>query len=226
MDSKEIKMYSSALSACLLFRDTEPALIYEALSAPGSSIEKFDAAEMIFSGGSSEKKLGIILYGKAVITKGDDRILLKNIGKGDLFGAATLFSDTIEIYTEIKAKTPVQILFICEEGVKALMAKSPAFSIRYVEILSEKIRFLNHKLDAFTTEGSQTRFAKYLLDHEKGGTLLIPASYDKLAKTLGIGRASLYRAMDILASKDIIVREKKQILIRDKTRLQKMTENK
>ncbi len=52
-----------------------------------------------------------------------------------------------------------------------------------------------------------------------GERVRLPGSMSELAQTLGVGRASLYRAFDVLEEEDILRRDGRTILVRNAERL-------
>ena len=69
---------------------------------------------------------------------------------------------------------------------------------------------------AYTGGSAECRLAMYLLDNQQDGVppkVTLPFGMNKLAELLGIGRASLYRAMETLEKKGIVAREGKCIAI-------------
>ena len=69
---------------------------------------------------------------------------------------------------------------------------------------------------AYTGGSAECRLAMYLLDNQQDGVppkVTLPFGMNKLAELLGIGRASLYRAMETLEKKGIAAREGKCIAI-------------
>jgi DNA-binding IclR family transcriptional regulator len=58
--------------------------------------------------------------------------------------------------------------------------------------------YLNKKITVFTAGSAERKLACFMLDHISGNTFTPPTSMKRLSDMLGIGRASLYRAIDSL----------------------------
>lgn len=168
----------------------------------------------IIGSSKSCSALGLILYGTVLVyRKGCGQpVLLQRLSEGKLFGASTLFSDSAEYITELKAGTDCMVFFIPYEIVKELITSEPSFAINYVTFLSGKIRFLNERMNELSAPSILQKLASFLL-REEGN---IAVSKVQLASALGIGRASLYRALDELTAKGFITSDGKRVIIRDR----------
>jgi DNA-binding MarR family transcriptional regulator len=67
----------------------------------------------------------------------------------------------------------------------------------------------------FTAGSAEKKLASFILDHERDGIFSPPCSMIDLASMLGMGRASLYRAMDQLISQGWIEKKNKVFMITD-----------
>ena len=112
-----------------------------------------------------------------------------------------------------------------EELLKALFQKDFRLTEAYLSYLTERILFLNRRIDAFTAGSAAQRLAAYLLTQsvplEGGGLGLCWSSGNRLAQALNVGRASLYRAIDQLEESGLIQKEQKTLRILDAERLKK-----
>ncbi len=164
------------------------------------------------------------IAGIAVIAKGaaevlsdasSTGILLRTIPAGGLFGAATLYTVGQHYETVIRAKGTCQILLIPEATVKRLIVSNGRLAENYIRFLSERICFLNQKLTAFTAGSAEAKLAVYLteLPGRTDGVRTLPLSLSALADSLGMGRASLYRALCKFESSGLIERHGKNIRI-------------
>ena len=99
------------------------------------------------------------------------------------------------------------------------MARFPAVGYNYVAYLSQRIWFLNEKIDALAAGSAEGKLAQYLLTHSRGGWMEWDCSATGLAKRLGVSRASLYRALDTLTASGAIRREAAGIRLLDEKRL-------
>ena len=83
----------------------------------------------------------------------------------------------------------------------------------FLAFQSNKIVYLNKKINAFTAGGAERRLSLFLLDNAVDGVYSADVSMSALAEMLDIGRASLYRAFDALESAGCIERRDKKTII-------------
>lgn len=169
--------------------------------------------DTIFDKDRFEKSLGIILSGTAIAVSNTEKELpLTEFHEGDIFGAAALFGSSSNYVSKIIAQTDCAIQFISESELIHFFELDSQISVNYIRFLSEKIRFLNSKLAIFNEDNVESRLYRYL-QHNSDEENVKPIEYSMthLAETLGIGRTSLYRALDSLESKGLIIRKQKKI---------------
>lgn len=162
--------------------------------------------------------LFVILKGKASVWKSTDKgkILLSFLGPSDVFGMATLFSDNKGFENTVTASEDCRLLFININELTDLFTEFPQIAINYISILSQKIHYLNSKIESFSTPSPTSRLYKKLnefADIQGSNTIILEESYTDLASSLSFGRTSLYRAFDELEEKGLILKNKKTITI-------------
>ncbi len=181
-----------------------------------TNTKKFKKGEIIYSAEHFSNALCVLLSGKAVaFTNNGSRLCMNNFEVGDCFGAAALFGNEDCYVSTVSAKTDIEILFITEIELQKLFSKYPDTAINYIKFLSDKIRFLNKKLDVLscaTTEDTVLYYLSSVADSD--GYAKIPDNnMTRLAKTLGLSRASLYRSFDSLERDSVILRENNLIKV-------------
>lgn len=162
--------------------------------------------------------LCVIQKGSALVYSkdGGSDLLLRILKAGDTFGVATLFGKNGETaVTKIIAEDPTEALCIREEAVRALIMADGEFAMRYIDFLADRIRFLNQRISCIGAGSAEDKLCAWLAHRIPSEcsdyVLTVPMSYSQLADSLGLGRASLYRALDELETRGIIRREGKQI---------------
>ncbi len=183
--------------------------------------KSFCACDEIFSPKQEKHCVGIILRGSAVVvpTSSGENAMLKILSPDDMFGIANLYASYEPFPSLIRAKTDCEVLFIDGEAFKSLIENDTAALHEYLALLNQKIIYLNKKISTLTAGSTEKKLAFYLAEHECNGEVSQNVSMSALADMLNIGRASLYRALDALASCGLIRREGKRIIILDKNAL-------
>ncbi len=178
-------------------------------------IQEYGRGEILLSTREEPQGLAILLVGSAQILSGDEKhpALLRTIRERDSFGAASLFSRERNYRTCIRALQTCQVFYVPATLVQEICLQEPAAAQNYITFLSNRIAFLNRKITAFTAGSVQERLVLYLLHLPLGpdGSWKLDISYGELSEQLGVGRASLYRAIDSLCEAGYIERDKKKV---------------
>lgn len=175
----------------------------------------FSKGEIIYSQDKFNNALGYILEGTAIATTNNgEGIFMKTFCQGDSFGVASLFGGTSKYVSNIVATSCVKVIFINEDELKNLFIKFPKTAENYITFLSNRIRFLNNKLSLLSCNSAEDTVLKYLLTvTDDEGYAKIPKNMTFLSKTLGIGRATLYRCLDCLENNGYIIRKNNLIKV-------------
>lgn len=203
------------LSRCFLFEPVPPEEMEE-LTAELAA-EKCAAGEVIYSRRAFRRAVGVVLEGRLSALKGKD-LLLNTLGPGQCFGVAALFCPEEDYVTTVKAKTPAVLVFLPDWWLERLFERYPKTAVAYITFLSQRIRFLNRKIDSFTAPSAQEALYRHLLSVQREGKVEVAGGYSQLARALNMGRASLYRALETLEGEGRIRRQGKEITVVDETR--------
>lgn len=158
-----------------------------------------------------KNSLAVLSSGKVRISK--KSAYLKTVTAPALFGIATLFDTDDSYISTIEAKSETEIFLVSEKFIETLIEKSPEFSKRFIKLLSEKIRYLNKRIDFYTSPSAEGKLHEYLEANASGDDESVEISMSRLSEILGIGRASLYRALTSLEEKEIIKKQGKKIIL-------------
>ena len=162
--------------------------------------------------------VGLLLEGTAKIVRKNEigkSVTMRTIGENEIFGVASVFGEWSEGFSSIIAKTPCKVLYITEEQLKNIFTENPNVAFNYIYFLTDRIRFLNKKIDTFTAESSEEKLYEYLVSHADGeNRVKIDFGMAELARRLKIGRSSLYRGIENLEKGNLIKRDKNLFIIR------------
>ncbi|MBQ8801857.1 MAG: Crp/Fnr family transcriptional regulator [Clostridium sp.] len=217
MQTKDIArcLSTTLLGACA------PDVLQELLSSPETVYDRFPAGATVYDPGHFQRCLGILLEGQLQVTKGG--LSVSTLHPGELFGAAALYSDSPEFATTIMAKKDSLCLLLPQRLVDELIARDPGFRERYLRYLTGRIHFLSARLASLAQHGAEGKLARYLLTNADE-THSLTCSATDLAKRLGLSRASLYRAFEVLEDSGLILRSRKTISIPDPAALESVCE--
>lgn len=202
---------------CPLFQGIESELLARILSLPSVTAEKFSAGETVYQPHQFRRCLGVLLSGQVRVT--NKSLSVSTLKPGELFGAAALYNDLPDYATTLTAHDPCRILFLPQEEVDRLLGEEPLLRQNYLRYLSERIRFLSGRLQTVAQTGAEGKLAQYLLS---SGEESVHTSATDLAQRLGLSRASLYRAFELLEAAGLIRREGKTVFVLDHCGLEKL----
>lgn len=198
------------LSRCFLLEGIPPERL-EPMAA-GLAAERYPAGAVIYSPARFRKAMGVVLEGRLAVLK-EKELLLNTLGPGQCFGVAALFCPAEDYVTTVQARTPSVVVFLPDQWLVELFGAFPQTSVAYIAFLSQRIRFLNRKIDSFTAPTAQEALYRHLLAAEEDGVVEVAGGYSQLARGLNMGRASLYRALDALEAEGRIRRDGKVIYL-------------
>jgi CRP-like cAMP-binding protein len=220
------RKYKLLLAKSFLFSGIDEDAVDAAFNSEGCTCREFEPDEPIYTRTRFQKSMGLVLTGelKACKTGVDgQRLILNTFFAGGIFGIAGLFNNSTQYVSNVIAVKRSRVLFLSQELLHSLFQHDYRIAENYISYLSNRICFLNGRIDNFTGGSAQCRLASYLVSLSSKSpeplSFELPCSYSQLANMLNIGRASLYRALDELCSSGVIRREGKEITILDFERL-------
>ena len=222
---KVTKKTLDALCDSKLFLGISKKDISSLLEEQKRTVEVFKKGDVIFSPEKYEACMGYIIKGAVNVIKPATGVTLNTLKKGDFFGAASLYSRKDTYLANLVATTETKVLFIEKETIGVLMLREQAMSMNFITYLTDALYYLNAKIDAFTGGTAESRLANYLLEAFGGyKTMQLSTPYTKLAVSLNIGRASLYRAFDTFIVGGVIEKDGKFIRLLSEEKLREYAE--
>lgn len=184
-------------------------------------LQRFREGDTVYSSETEDLRVGILMDGTARIQTGNahESILLRTVRAGEIFGIANLYAAEEPFPTRIVAGKTCEILFVDGDSFRAFVENDRAVLRNYLALQSRKIVYLNRKIAIFTAGSAEKKLAVFLVDYESDGIFTPPCSMSRLSDMLGMGRASLYRAMERLEEQGLIERRDKLIFIQNKDAL-------
>lgn len=220
MNTKEI------LKNSFLFRGICDKDIDCALSNLTGTPLSFARGELIYSSGSSESKVGIILEGRCEVRqlKHDGAFAVLNVlTDSDSFGILSVLSEK-EFPTQIFATKNSTILFLEKQELLKIVNNNSQIAMNLINFLANRISFLNEIIATFSGTRVENRLASHLVSKSKAlGALTFPLNCKKCSEAINAGRASVYRALASLEEEGLITTVDKKINIKDLKGLERIT---
>ena len=200
--------------------------IDDAIALLSPDVMEYPTGSILLSPEQFSPRLLVVLSGTLhVLHKCEGKeVLLNTLSTGDLFGAASMFGTCNEYPTYVKSKGTVRVAFIEQITLECLFTKFPTTAISHIRFLSDKIRFLNDKLSNLTGRNAESKLSNYILD-AYGKHALHHINMSRLASSLDIGRASLYRLIQKLCDKNIISFEDGTITVLQLDQLERLAKS-
>lgn len=196
-----------------IFKDADEKKLSTVLKEYGKSFS-FSKGKTVLSQETYSPVIFIILKGEARVSKGET--VISHLKEGEIFGAAFLYNPDYNFENTVTALTPLKVVIIEKAGMDKLIAEDSTVSFNYITYLSERIGFLNSKIESYTQPSAEEKLLLYLQKNSNiiDGECEISVSMTELSNVLHISRASLYRVMETLEKKQKICRNGKKIYIK------------
>lgn len=215
LNARQAAQCAALAQEAVLFKGLPKEEIAPLLQAEGIGCRRFRAGEIILAPGMDTAMLYILLRGQAAVRKraGTGMFLVSTLSPCAMVGMAALFNGATgrEYPTVVEAKGAVTALFISEAALLRLLHSDERIIDNYLRYLTERIHFLNMRIDGLIRPNAKERVYQYLLQNAVDGRL--EEGLTTLAQALSISRATLYRALDALESEGAITRQGRRIML-------------
>lgn len=196
-----------------IFCDADEKLLTKVLIEYGKSVS-YAKNDIVFSNKNYSPVLCIIIKGEARVSKGET--VISHLKDGEIFGAAFLYNQSYEFENTVTALTPLKVVIIEQSGIDTLIQNDSSIPFNYISYLSERIGFLNSKIEGYTKPNAEEKLMLYLKKNAdiNNGKCEISVSMTELSHVLQISRASLYRVIENLENQGKICRDGKKIYVK------------
>ena len=227
MKSLNTKELSEFLSKTFVFTDVSTTELTNALDQVNPEIKRFTQGTVIYSPGRFENKVGFIYDGECQVERvkaNNSNLPLNKLEKYNSFGILAVFSCDNSYPTQVIAKKDSTVVFISKSDILILIKKHPQISLNLLNFISDLIEFLNKKISTFSSDTVEEKVASFLWNiYTNQNCRELSLNMSKIATSINVGRASLYRAIDSLSESKIIEFKNKKIIILDPEGLERIT---
>ena len=177
---------------------------------------EYEKGDLIFSKEKNGRAVGFLLSGECEVLRirqDGKSVLLNRLLPNDSFGILSVFSQDEDYPTEIYARKNTAVLFFSQDDIYKMIEKCPKVSLNIISFLTQRVVFLNKKIAAFSGSSVEQKLASLLYNSYRTQGAEFPLNCKRCSEVLGVGRASVYRAIDSLAADGHISFENKKIKI-------------
>ena len=198
-------MVMEELKKLKLFAHCSDEALERLLSQPCRR-QQYAAGKLILRAGDPCRSLMILVEGRAdarMMGEEGREVLVDHLKAPMLLAPAFLFADNNVVPVEVTALTDCVVWHINREAFFEFMQQEPTVLRAFLEILSERGRFLSRKMRTFAVNSLRNRVIEYL---EANGSITSVAA---AAEQLGATRPSLSRVLSEMVSEGVIVKDGK-----------------
>ncbi len=212
-EKKAVKVFSAVAP----FSALSAARIQSLVASDGVQLKEFSAGQQVFPCRSINDCIGILLSGECRTLAGKKIVSVQQ--EGALFGLAELYAGSTSLKAE--AAQVCRVLFISHHTVDMLIEDSSDFARSYIALLSESVIKSQSQAQTLAGGSAEKVLAEYLLSrpHNSKGEVALPQDMAKLSKQLGLGKNSLFKAIDSLNSSGAITFNGSAVCIKDEEKL-------
>ena len=205
-----------------LFRGLDIKTITHIIKEIPPQQKTYKRNDLIYPSPNDKEAVGFVIQGKCEIRKprsDSGKTVINILSPGDSFGILSVFSDE-EFPTEIYASVNCSILFFSKVQIISFVNNYSQISTNIITFLADRVNFLNRKIATFSAKSVESKLAAFILDEcERQSSDTITFNAKKTSEEIGVGRASVYRALASLQDSGLIIFTNKQIIITNKTDL-------
>lgn len=221
----------SALQKCTLFQNKSFDEIEALLSEISYRVESFGENDIIFSPVQNADKIGILLSGSVDVQKifpNGKMVIIERKKACEVIGEC-IFSKYSFYPDNACACKPTKILFILKTDLLKLFTLDNQFMLNFLELTSNSMLMLKHKIGILSLDSIQEKIAGYLIhylqyENEPNNTniVLLPFSKKAWAEYMDVSRTSLSRELRKLEVEGILSFQNRTIEVMDINRLSKI----
>jgi CRP-like cAMP-binding protein len=199
------KKYNEEVSKTDLFYGIDREDIQGMLNCLKPRVCSYNRNDYIVSGGDTYESIGIVLRGKATVSKENaagNRVVMTILKQGDIFGEIIAFSRQMTWPATVQAQEMCEVLFLPREKIigecERLCPWHRTLIQNFLRIISERAIMLNKKVEYLTIKSMRGKISTYLLEqYNRTGdkNIILPLNRNELSDFLNVSRPSMSREM-------------------------------
>jgi len=204
----------SALKQCELFEGIETDRLKTLVSCLEPQIQEYTRHELVVRNGENLGSLGIILEGEASVIKETirgDRLLMKNLTVGEMFGEIAVFARQDQWPAMVQANTPLTVCFIPKDKIAGQCANLCGWHHTLINnmlcVVARRAMVLSRKMEYLSIKTMRSKLATFLYEQylqKQTTTFLLPMNREQLADFLNVSRPSMSRELSRMRDEGLI----------------------
>lgn len=193
-----------------LFYGVEDAVVEKIMNAGSTRVLKTEAGEEL-----PGNAMYVLLSGSVQIEKqaSDGRFVTMRVARApETINVAVALSDETG-ESRLIVKTAGEAVAISGLTLRSAISEGGQLAINVTGFLTNRIQFLNKRIVSLAGYSTTNRVRMYFDEHREGQAVVLPMSLTAFAEYLGVGRASLYRALESMEDNGTIKRRGRKIEI-------------
>lgn len=217
--------YIHILNKVILFSNISPDELSGMLQCLNPSVKTHKKNEYIAIEGDKCKGIGVVLSGKAIISKENasgNRVMLSVLNPGEIFGEIIAFSNQFTWPASVISQDECEIMFLPREKIIGQCEKVCSWHRTLITnllgITSQRALMLNKKVEYLTIKSIRGKISTFLLDLYKKtqkNNVMLNMNRNELADFLNVSRPSMSREMCRMRDEGIIDFHLSAIRIKD-----------
>ncbi|MGI6123238.1 MAG: Crp/Fnr family transcriptional regulator [Acetivibrionales bacterium] len=226
--------YLPALLKCELFNNIGEDELKPLLGCLKPLFQCYPKNAIVVRNGERLDSLGIVLEGEASVYKesiSGNRVLLKNIGIGEMFGEIAVFARQNEWPALVQAITPLTVCFISKNKIIDQCENVCKWHNHLINnmlgLVSERALILSKKMEYISIKTMRSKLSTYIYEQylkRKTPTLTLPMNRQQLADFLNVSRPSMSRELSRMRDEGIIDFHQSAVRIQDIEKLKEFCE--
>jgi len=208
------EIYLPALQKCELFNNLEKDELKSILTCLEPLVHNYPKNAIIVRKGEKLDSLGIVLQGEASVIKetfSGNRILLKNIGPGEMFGEIAVFAHQNEWPALVQAISPLTVCFFPKNKITDQCSNACEWHNSLIRnmlgVISERALKLSKKMEYISIKTMRSKLSTYIYEQylkKKTAIFTLPLNRQQLADFLNVSRPSMSRELSRMKDEGII----------------------
>jgi len=216
------------LKGCILFKDMSSEDLLTCLNYCNYIIKRYSKGNLVFLEGHKCEEIGILLKGLLKVQTlypSGKSLTFFQLKPVEIFGEVIVFSKTSKCPATISAIEDSEIIFIKKWDLISCSSNCHQFMENFLGLLSDRLLTLNKKVKMLSLENIRQKIRNFLMEEyeeQKSNIIKVFLSRKDMAQYMGIQRPSLSRELSKMREEGIIEFDRKSIIIKNVSALNKL----